>query len=187
MRAPRRQVRLAAARSTLSAALLVALYFLVPLDDLADARGWLVFVGVFVAFGVTAAWQLRRILRSRYPLAQAVESLALALPVYWLGFAVLYYLMAAADPATFSTGLTRTSALYFTITVFSTVGFGDIVAVTDSGRAVVTVQVVANLLVLGLGGRLFFGAIAHARSRESAPPAPVLVHPHPEGPDVDAQ
>ena len=67
------------------------------------------------------------------------------------------------------------SALYFTVTVFSTVGFGDIVAVTDTGRAVVTAQVVANLLVLGLGGRVFFGAIAHARRREVQefrPPTP---------------
>ena len=153
-------------RSTVSATLLLALYFVAPLDDFADARGWLVFVAVFVVFGAAATWQLRRILRSRYPLAQAVESLALALPLYWLGFAVLYYLMAAVDPATFSTGLTRMSALYFTVTVFSTVGFGDIVAVTDTGRGVVIAQVVANLLVLGLGGRVFFGAIAHARRRE---------------------
>ena len=86
------------------------------------------------------------------------------LPVYWIGFSIVYFLMAAAAPATFSTELTKMSAQYFTITVFSTVGFGDIVAVDDLGRAVVTAQVAANLLLLGLGGRILLSAITHARA-----------------------
>jgi hypothetical protein len=36
--------------------------------------------------------------------------------------------------------LTRTDALYFTVTVFSTVGFGDITAKTETARLVVTGQ-----------------------------------------------
>ncbi|HEY5856063.1 MAG TPA: potassium channel family protein [Aldersonia sp.] len=158
------QVCLAAVCALLATTLLKGLYFAAPLDDLADVHGWLLFAGVFVVFGVVAAWQIRRILRSRYPIVRAVEALAVALPVYWLGFAIGYYLMAAATPQTFSTGLTRMSALYFTITVFCTVGFGDIVALTDTGRAVVTAQIGANLILLGLGGRVLVGAISHART-----------------------
>ena len=40
----------------------------------------------------------------------------------------------------FSEPLTRTDALYFTVTVFSTVGFGDITAKTEAARLVVTGQ-----------------------------------------------
>jgi hypothetical protein len=54
--------------------------------------------------------------------------------------------MAANHPANFSThALTRTDALYFTVTVFSTVGFGDITAASQSARLVVTAQMLLDL------------------------------------------
>jgi voltage-gated potassium channel len=37
--------------------------------------------------------------------------------------------------------MTHTDALYFTVTVFATVGFGDITARTDTARLLVTVQI----------------------------------------------
>lgn len=150
-------------RSTLTAALLIVLYFVVPLAELADLRGWLLLVGVLCAFGVVAAWQIGRIVQATYPVLRAVEGLAAALPLYLLGFSILYYLMAATTPGSFSTSLSRMASLYFTVTVFATVGFGDIVAVSETGRAVVTVQMVANLILLGLGGRILYAAIRRGR------------------------
>ena len=41
--------------------------------------------------------------------------------------------MAASDPAGFSQPLDRTTALYFTMTVLATVGFGDIALIAMSG------------------------------------------------------
>jgi Ion channel len=56
-------------------------------------------------------------------------------------FASAYITMANANPANFSTHpLTRTDALYFTVTVFTTVGFGDITAASQSARLVVARQ-----------------------------------------------
>ncbi len=49
--------------------------------------------------------------------------------------------MSANDPATFSEPLTKSGSLYFTVTVFSTVGFGDITPVTDTARLIVSVQI----------------------------------------------
>ena len=46
--------------------------------------------------------------------------------------------MATISASNFSEPLTRTGALYFTVTVFSTVGFGDITAKTEAARLVVT-------------------------------------------------
>ena len=63
---------------------------------------------------------------------------------------------------------TRTDALYFTVTVFSTVGFGDIVAVSQPARLVVTVQMLLDLLALGLVVRAFVGAVQFAR-QQAAP------------------
>ena len=55
--------------------------------------------------------------------------------------------------------LTRTDSLYFTVTVFATVGFGDITATSQTGRLLVTAQMILDLIVLGLGIRVFLGAV----------------------------
>ena len=64
-------------------------------------------------------------------------------------------------------GLTRLDTLYFTVTVFSSVGFGDISALSQNARALVTVQMVLNLLVLGAGIRVFVGAVQRTREARS--------------------
>ena len=77
-------------------------------------------------------------------------------------------LLAQDNPANFSPNtLTRTDTLYFTVTIFSTVGFGDITATSEAGRLIVTVQMVLDLLVLGLGIRLFLGAVRTGERRRS--------------------
>jgi voltage-gated potassium channel len=45
------------------------------------------------------------------------------------------------------------------VTVFATVGFGDIVAVSEAARAVATVQILGDLVVLGLVARAVFTAV----------------------------
>jgi voltage-gated potassium channel len=64
-------------------------------------------------------------------------------------------------------------ALYFTVTTFSTVGYGDITAVGQSARLMVTAQMILDLLALGLGIRVFIGAVQLARQahRDPADPA----------------
>ena len=53
--------------------------------------------------------------------------------------------MERASAASFTEPLTRTDALYFTVTVFSTVGFGDIAAKSEAARIVLIVQMPADL------------------------------------------
>jgi hypothetical protein len=54
-------------------------------------------------------------------------------------------------------------AFYFTVSVFSTVGFGDITPKTDLARIVVTAQMLLDLLLLATVVRVYFGA-AHMRA-----------------------
>ncbi len=52
--------------------------------------------------------------------------------------------------------------------MFSTVGFGDITAKTEAARLVVTSQMIADLLIIGLGIRVILGAVARSRQQQPA-------------------
>jgi Ion channel len=53
--------------------------------------------------------------------------------------------------------------LGFAVTVFSTVGFGDITAKTEAARLVVTGQMIADLVILGLAVKIILGAVSRRR------------------------
>jgi hypothetical protein len=71
--------------------------------------------------------------------------------------------MSEAHAEAFTELLTRTDALYFAVTVFTTVGFGDITPLTEFARIVTTIQMVADLLVVGLFVRVALGAVDAGR------------------------
>lgn len=74
--------------------------------------------------------------------------------------------MAEADGSNFNVHtLTRTDSLYFTVTAFATVGFGDINATSQAARVLVTVQMILEMIVLGLGIRVFTSAVQFGRQR----------------------
>jgi voltage-gated potassium channel len=150
-------------RSLGSAMVLVALYYLLPLDRLAGVPLAVILVVALLLLTAVAAWQLRLILTAKYPGVRAAEALGTTVPLFLLLFASAYFAMGRAAPATFSEHLTRTDALYFTVTTFSTVGYGDITAVSQAARLVVTAQMILDLLALGLGIKLFVGAVRIAR------------------------
>jgi hypothetical protein len=55
--------------------------------------------------------------------------------------------------------------VFFTVTVFTTVGFGDIAANTEAAQLVVTGQMIVDLIILGLGARVIVGAVTRGRQR----------------------
>jgi voltage-gated potassium channel len=79
-------------------------------------------------------------------------------PLYLLIFARVYLSGSLSTPASFNQPLDHQTALYFTVTVFATVGFGDIVAKTDTMRMLVTAQMLVNLIVVGAGIRILVSA-----------------------------
>ena len=162
----RRRLALVLLRSSIITAVLVAAYYVCPLDRLTDVP-----IGVSLAVGLlalvaVAAFQVRAIIRSPYPALRAVEALSATAPLFLLLFAAGYFLMAEADGSNFNVHtLTRTDSLYFTVTVFATVGFGDINATSQAARVLVTVQMILDLIVLGLGIRVFTTAVQYGRQR----------------------
>jgi voltage-gated potassium channel len=83
----------------------------------------------------------------------------------------VYYMVSRADSSNFTSHLSRTDALYFTVTIFSTVGFGDITAKTESARLIVTAQIVLDLILIGLGVRVILGAVQRSRAQRTPPNA----------------
>ena len=139
---------------------LVVLYYLLPLDRPLDTGTAVrLLIGLLVFAGLTV-WQVRAITGSRYPGLRAAEALGLIVPLYLLLFASTYYLMERASAANFTQPLTRTDALYFSVTVFTTVGFGDITAKSETARVVLIVQMLADLALLGAGARVLAGGSA---------------------------
>jgi voltage-gated potassium channel len=161
----RRLIFRAVLRSVLVAAVLVVLYYVLPLDQPWDSDtavrlliGLLVFAGVMV-------WHIRAIAGARYPGLRAGEALGMIIPLYLILFATTYFVMERTSAASFTQPLTRTDALYFTVTVFSTVGFGDITAKSEAARVVLIVQMLADLAVLGAGVRVILGAVQRGRQQ----------------------
>ncbi|MFE7507481.1 potassium channel family protein [Promicromonospora sp. NPDC057488] len=160
-------------RAFATSALLVALYYVLPLDRFSVPSLALVLAVGLAALGATSYWEIRSIVRSRFPGMRAVQALATLVPFFLLLFASTYFTLSDREPATFSETLSRTDALYFTISTFATVGFGDIVAQTDAVRLLVSGQILLDLVILGLGIRVLLGAVQRGRSggpdRDSAP------------------
>jgi hypothetical protein len=164
--ARRRLYRRAVVRPLSTVTALIALYYMLPMDHVDDPEVALVLVTGLLAIVGLCVWQVRAIQRSRYPAVQAIEGLSFAVPLFLLLFAAGYYVLASVTPAAFTEPVNRTDALYFTITVFSTVGFGDIAPVTQPARVAVLVQMVADLLVLGVLLRAVTGAVRVRRARQ---------------------
>ena len=144
----RRLVFWAVLRGVLTAAALVVLYYVLPLDQPWNADTAVrILVGLLVFAGI-AVWQVRSIVGSRYPSIRAFEALGLILPFYLLVFASTYFVMQRASAANFTQPLTRTDALYFGVTVFSTVGFGDITPKSEAARVVLIVQMLGDIALL---------------------------------------
>ena len=161
-----RRVFVTLLRALGSTAALVAIYYLLPLDrsSIGVVIGMLA-VGLLAFVGLVA-FQVRAIMRAAYPALRAVGALATSVPLFLLLFAGTYFVLGTISAGTFSQPMTRTDALYFTVTVFSTVGFGDITAVTDGARALVTGQMIAGIVIIGIGARIIVDAVKRGQQRQ---------------------
>ncbi len=151
----------------MTAAIVVVIYFLAPMDRGLNVATFLGLVLALLALVAIISWQIWRITRSEYPTLRAVEALALIVPLYVLFFATAYFLTSRSNVASFGDPLTRVDAMYFSATVFTTVGFGDITAKTQAARVLVTIQMMLDLVIIGLVVRLVVNAVKVGQRRHS--------------------
>lgn len=169
----RRLVARSLGRSLAIVVVLVTLYYLLPLSHVSGAGSVILLILGLVGVTVLISLQVFGIVRSEHPGIRGVEALSLTVPLFLLLFSAAYYLIGRSSPSNFNQRLSRTDALYFTVTTFSTVGYGDITATSEGSRLLVTFQIMTDLVVLGFGVKVVFGAVERGRSRvDSGGPSP---------------
>jgi len=147
-----------AAIIALSWVLIFGAYFVLPIGRESGLRA-LLRLGVDIAvIGAVLAWQIRRISTAELPELRAVEALGVVIAVFLAAFSAIYLSLSHETPAIFTERLDHAKALYFTITVFSTVGFGDITPRTDAARLIVSAQMLLDLAIIGAVVRLILNA-----------------------------
>ena len=136
--------------------LLLVVFFLEPSKGFGTTRPTLMLtVGIVLVCGMLY-YQYRQITSARFPMVRATVAIAIVIPFFLVVFSMMYLAMSASTPTSFSQHLDHVRALYFTITTFATVGFGDITPTTDIARMIVSVQMLLDLVVIGVGVRLLF-------------------------------
>jgi hypothetical protein len=91
----------ALARALGGTVIVVALYYLLPLDHLSQAGSVLLLIAGLLGIAVIVWWEVRAILNAQYPVLQGIAALALAVPLFLVLFATTYYLLeraAMSDP-----------------------------------------------------------------------------------------
>ncbi|WDT92732.1 two pore domain potassium channel family protein [Streptomyces sp. SCSIO-PteL053] len=156
----------AVARAGAVAVGLVTAYYLLPLDERLTPGTAVLLTSGLLAVLLVFCWEVRAITRSPFPRLRAVEGLAATLVLFLVLFAASYYLLERSEPGSFSETLNRTDALYFTLTTFATVGFGDITARSQTGRVLTMVQMAGGLLLVGVAARVLASAVQAGLSRQ---------------------
>jgi hypothetical protein len=167
-RTRRRLALRAVLRPTLTATCLVVVYFALPLKGHFTLATAVELAGGLLIFIAMVVWHTRAIARSAYPRLRAIEAFAMAIPLFVLLFATVYVLLGNNESGAFSEPMTRTDALYFTITLFSTVGFGDIVPLSQPARILAMVQMLGDLIVIGLAAQVLLNAVRRGLRRQAS-------------------
>lgn len=159
-------VFIAVGRTFLAIVFVIAVYAFIPVNPERSQRMIiaLLVVGMVVWLGAVAR-QVGRLRRSDHPLMIVGEALTMSVSLIVVIFALVYLMIGTYQPDAFSQHLDKSSALYFSMTVTSTVGFGDIVPVIPLSRHVVTFQMLVNLVFLAVVIHAITVAATESQSR----------------------
>ena len=161
----RRLLIFSVARILLAIVLVMLFYAVVPDSPNSKLGNWAIIVVGACIFVAVLFWQVREVSQSPRPVVRAVEALGICVSLFLVLFASQYVAESLSSASAFSEPLTKFSALYYTVTVFSTVGFGDITPVSTVARSLTMCQMFGNLIVLGLGVRVLT-SVAQERLQE---------------------
>lgn len=151
-------------RTILVLAAMLAAFYLLPARtaDFTSSPRWI--GGVLLLAGLAALFVRQTKIQIHAPEDAAVrlESLFYMVALNVFLFAFIYFVLATAYPTEFADLTTRTDALYFTVSTIATVGFGDIHAVGQPARILVTVNMIFNVVFVGV-----FASVLTARAKQA--------------------
>ncbi len=163
-----RRTVFACLRVLVALALVLGVYAALPSSPNNEITNW---VTIFLGLGIFVAvltWQIREVAKSSHPIIRAVEALGITISLFLILFSTQYVAESAASSEAFSEPLDKFSGLYYTVTVFSTVGFGDITPVSHVSRGLTMVQMLGNLIILGVGIRVLTSVAQESLQRKRA-------------------
>jgi hypothetical protein len=154
-------------RAAATCGLLVVLYYLAPFEPGAAGVERVVRLVLATALGAAVLVVIvRLIVRMVHDVpGTRPANLLVALFAAVVLFAAADYLVAVSRPGQFQDLETKTDALYFAVTTMATVGYGDVHAIGQLARGLVTVQLLFNLTVLATGGAVLVNRIVSGAGR----------------------
>src|SRR3954469_18680097 len=170
IRAAIKPLSIAVLRTALELAAIVLIYCYLPISGSRSDLAWLG-AGMIALLLVVAIFvrQLIHITRAEYPIVRAVESLLVVTTLLICASGLVAYSIDLESAGAFNEQLTRIDAAYYSVTTFSTVGFGDIHPASEGARLSAIGQMLVNLAFLGAAIGLLIRVAAQAReSRQRA-------------------
>ena len=132
---------------------LVVVFLVVPVNK---ERWWLgIAIGLLIIVGSVplTVKRINRVGTSHEPYLEAGLAVVMMIALIVIGFASIYAALSRRGEE-FADIHTKLDAVYFTITTLATVGYGDIAPTGQVARAVAIIQMVVDILVIGVAARL---------------------------------
>ena len=132
---------------------LVVVFLVVPISK---ERWWLgIVIGLLIIVGSVplTVKRINRVATSHEPYLEAGLAVVMMIALIVIGFASIYAALSRHGEE-FTDIHTKLDAVYFTVTTVATVGYGDLAPSGQIARAVAIIQMVVDILVIGVAARL---------------------------------
>jgi len=151
--------------------MIVGFVLVPPKDAPIDWVDLVLFVAGLLALSTSAFFMIIREFTGRAKRDSRIRILSVFVLIIamLMFFAVSFYRLSGIDGEI--TGLqTHLDAIYFTVSTSMTVGFGDVVASGQTGRFVVLVQMIFNIVVLAAASKLITALFVQRRKTPTTTP-----------------
>jgi len=129
--------------------------------------GMIFLASIYVVFFIRS---IRAVQKSQFPGIRAGEAMLSSGILLLAIFASIYSLISLQDPEAFTEVLTPFSSIYFSLTILATVGFGDIAPSSVPARSVAMVQMVLDLVFIGVLVRVLTNAAKRSIANRTTSP-----------------
>jgi voltage-gated potassium channel len=142
--------------------LILALYFVVPVDTNPHAENAVRVVLSVLVLGGLAVGMVRQLRLHLDDASRKLDGLVVGIVLVVVVFAWVFYVLDKQSPGELAGMSTRLDSLYFAMTTMTTIGTGDVHAAGQTARALVLVQMVFNVLFVATAATLLTTRIRSA-------------------------